>query len=240
MIGDGHDIIAVPYLSTFGGRALKGLDKEPVLSILNLVTTIGKKIDEPTLYKQAYNTRKGMTDNLNIIVGWLLICSLIILLYQQKDGFQASDLIIPGIFFVFMIIIVGIIGFGSEYSSNIGREYGVINSTKIDQYTYTEMKCTGSGKSRTCWPVEHTDYINDVTIISYDLVHYTYRFSSKDSKYAWQQKENDLLELSVNIQNHGLYGVGQINDNSGGKTSNYGTWIKTDNTSSSSIAPFVK
>lgn len=98
MIGRGHDRIAVPYLTTFGERALKGLDKEPVLATLNFLNVIGKKIDELTVFERVKNTGKTVIINLDIIFLWLLFISLLMLLYQQKNGFQRSDLMIPAIF----------------------------------------------------------------------------------------------------------------------------------------------
>lgn len=228
MIGRGHDRIATPYLTTFGERSLRGLDKEFVLAVLNFLNVLGKKIDEPTAFEKAEGIGKAVIVNFDIILLWLLLISLLILLYQQKDGFQTSDLTVPAIFFVLAVVVFGIMAIGSEFSSNTGREYGVITSTKMDSDTYTETHCSGSGKDRHCRTEWHTDYINDATIISYDFREYQHRFRTKDSKWAWQRTEGELLQLGVNVQNHGLsWADAPINDISGGLTDRYGTWIKT-------------
>ena len=87
--------------------------------------------------------------------------------------------------------------------------------------------CTGTGKTMSCYtiPVPHTDYINDVAFLSYELEDYNYRFRTTDSRRAWYYAAGELDALSINIKSESLAGVSGIKDNSGGKTIGDGVWI---------------
>lgn len=226
MLGSGNDKVGNSYLQFYGGETLKGLDKDPVVAILTFLDDLYQQIEEPTTYEKFENVGKKIGRNLDLIVGWILVISLIVFFYKLRDGFQQSDLYPPVIIFVFLMIIVGMTSLGSDLKSSIGIDYGVITGVKLSQHEESETHCSGSGKDRRCWTDWHTYYDNDVKIKSYDFREYSYRFSTRESKRAWQIPVGQLLELTINIQDYGLYSAStDVQDNSGGKTVTYGTWI---------------
>ena len=229
LIGNGHDRIAVPAVSTYGERTLSGLEDEPVLAILNFLNVLRDMIDKPTTSERASAIGEDIILNFDIIALYLFGISLIIFLYQQRDGFQWSDFKVPMIFLVIAVVSVGIVAMGSAYSSNIEREYGVITSISQGSYSYTTQQPISTGKSTTYITVFHTMYTNDVKLISYDFKEYDYRFTSSDNKRAWQRNVGEFVQLNINIEENSLSSVSvPINDNSGGHTNGYGTWINTN------------
>ena len=229
LIGNGHDRIAVPAVSTYGEETLPLLEDEPALAILNFLNVLRDLIDKPTTSERASAIGEDIILNFDIIALYLLGISLIIFLYQQRDGFQWSDFKVPMIFLVIAVVSVGIVAMGSAYSSNIEREYGVITSTSQGSYSYTTQQPVSTGKSTTYITTYHTMYTNDVKLVSYDFKEYDYRFTSSDNKRAWQRNVGDYVQLNVNIEKNSLSSVSTpIDDNSGGRTNAYGTWINTN------------
>lgn len=227
MVGRKHDRIAAPYLTYFAANALKGFEKDRVRALNNLSIELRKQLDTPTTYERAYNVGKTVVNNLHIIMGWASLIALIVLLYKQKDGFQADDLLWPAIILILTLIVAGIMSVGSNDNlPSYTKEYGIINSTKEKSNTYSEQHCVGSDDDEVCWWDTHTEYFNYVGILSYDFKPYNYRFYSKDSKWAWQRTEGELLGMEIYIQGDSVESVEfPIRDNSGGQTDNYGSWI---------------
>jgi hypothetical protein len=227
-IGSGNDRVSVTFSKTYGERILKDLDKEPVLSLLRFAGAIGGKINEPITTSKLAKFGENVKENVHIILLWALVLSLIVFLLQQINGFQKSDLIIPIILLVFAGIFVGASMGGSE-EKYLSTEYGIITATKHDTRDWIEMRviCTSTGKSTVCVtvPVPHTDYINYVTIKSYDLKDYGYKFVTTDNKGAWTRIQGEVDALTINQKDGVLYGVYTFNDKSGGKTIGDGVWI---------------
>lgn len=227
MIGKGHDTIAVPYLTTSGKKSLQNLKDDPVFSIFKLLNSIGTKLDQPSITEKALTLGYVVSKNIDLIVYWITTICLLLLLIQQRDGFQMSDLILPGIFIFFSLIFIGISMIPDSAFGSVNEEFGVITSTNTDSYTFIETHSYPCGKN-TCYRTEvHTMYTNDVKIKSYDLREYEYRFSSRDSKWSWSMNVDRVLAIGIS-ENNNLYSVStNINDNSGGITERYGTWIQS-------------
>lgn len=228
-IGAGNDKVSVPYSKTCGDRILgKGLNEDFALSVLRYVDTIGKKIDEPTPVEVAGNFSKTIASNLDVIMLWGLFIALIVFLYKQKDGFQSDDLMIPIALFLALGIFFGlnaVMVVASNGGPSTGyTDYGVINSSKLDSRDYVTIVCVSNGESTSCYPVPHTEYTNDVTIISYDLKTYGYRFTTTDYKGAWYHVKGEFDRLTISASDSSLRDVYGFNDNSGGKTIGDGAW----------------
>ncbi len=226
MFGERNDKIDIPYTSTMGGRALKGMEKEPVRAILNFTNTVNKKFDKPSVFERPPDVAKGIKVNLDIISLLAAGLAFLALWYNLRDGFQPRDLVLPIALLVLVFVIFGLAYVGSEYAPTIQDEFGIITATKPDHRIYTDRHCDSKGKN--CRTEVHTVYYNDVKIKSYDFRVYAYRFESTDNKWPTRINPGDFAALSINIQNNHLSGASvPIRYNSGGKTVGWGTWVKT-------------
>jgi uncharacterized membrane protein YgcG len=226
-IGAGNDKVSVPYSKTYGERTLKNLDDDFTLSILRFVDTIGNKIDEPTPTEFAGNIGKAVLNNFDIIILWTLLLALIVFLFKQRDGFQSDDLIIP----IALLISLGVF-FGLAFALSSSTEtvpgsytdYGLIISSKTDSRDYVIMVPMRVGKSTVMVPQYHTEYTNDVMIISYELSRYGYRFSTTDYRGAWYHTPGELDRLRIRSSDSRLESAENFKAFSGGKTIGDGTW----------------
>jgi hypothetical protein len=224
MIGKGHDRIAVPYLSTFGSQALQGLDKDLVLSTLNLLNVLGKPLDEPTTTEQV---KSFAFDNAGLIMTLVTLIAFVLLYLQQGDGFQVEDLTIPAIASVIMLAIIFVPALLSMASSEIMTEYGVITDVHTDWHTYEEAVPHTDSKGNTYYTyVTHKVYTNDVGIITYDFQTGGYQFSTEDYPGAWNDHHpGDFVAVGTSAKKFAIIWADGFNDKSGGTTNRYGTWM---------------
>ncbi len=223
-IGSGNDLVSVAASKTYGEKILKDLDKDPVLSLLRFTNALAGKITEPVTEEKNEGFGGFVKENLYLFLLWALVLSLLAFLIQQKNGFQKTDLIAPIILLVFAGIFVGI-SFTGGGESTTAKEYGIITSTEHDTHHWVQMVVISTGKTTMVVPVHHTDYINRVTILSYDFRSYEYEFRTTDYKGAWEHEAGEIDCLEVNQKNGDLYSAYQFDDNSGGKTIGDGVWI---------------
>ncbi len=225
-IGSGNDRVSVAQSKTDGERILKDFDKDPVLSLLRLVNALAGRITEPITTEKSGGFGETVKENLPLIFLWLSVLSLIVFLIQQKDGFQARDLILPAILFVLAGIFVGFSMIGGSGESAYTKEYGVITSTQHDTRHWVQVVVVSNGKTTTTYTIPHTDYINHVSFTSYNLKPYRYTFTTTDSRGAWEHTEGELDALVVHIKDGDLASVESFNDRSGGKTIGDGVWLR--------------
>lgn len=228
-IGSGNDKVSVTHSKTYGERIFKDFNNDPVLTLLRFTSSIGGKINEGVGREIGSRAFDAIKNNLNLILLWAAVIALLIFLLQQFNGFQPHDLILPIGVFVALGAFLGISALSSNEAFDSYKTYGVITSIKRSTHDWIEMRtiCTSTGKATTCYtvPVPHTDYINDVAILSYEFRDYGYRFRTTDSKGAWDHQVGELDSLVINIKSGNLTGVSGIDDNSGGKTIGDGVWI---------------
>ena len=224
-IGSGNDRVSVAAAMTDGGVILKNLDKDPVLSILRFVNALAGEISDPVTSEKGGGLGETVKDNLNLIFLWASVLSLIVFLIQQIDGFQPRDLVLPIILFILAGIFVGISIAGGSGESAYTKEYGVITATQHDTRHWVQVVVVSNGKSTTTYTIPHTDYINHVSFLSYNLKPYRYTFETTDYQGAWEHGEGELDALTVKIKDGRLAGADSFNDRSGGKTIGDGVWI---------------
>jgi hypothetical protein len=232
MVGAGHDEIAVPLLTDAGQKALKNLDKDPVLSMLNLLNILAVQLDGPTTTQADDGIGKKILDNFDIIAAVIGILAGSILLWNQRDGFQPDDFKIPAIVFVVAILIVGGMGVLAQVAQDTETQYGVVMEDHPSSHMITEdhsyTDADGNYHHRTD---THIIYTNDAKVTSYDFQPYDYRFESRDFSSAWDYKPGVPVQLQVGVKNNALYWAGSFHDYSGGKTDWYGCWMRYANTS---------
>jgi hypothetical protein len=217
-IGSGNDKVSVAYSKTQGDRILSNLSSDYTLSLMRYIHVIGNNIDEPKpIQVQIYNS---VAENLDIILGYILIISLIFLLIQQFDGFQLNDLIIPTIVALIALSVVGIASVANDIEANTYNTFGYIISSYESSYIFTEVHSNG----KTTWTDTHTMYVNDVKFESYEYNIYSYTFKSQDSRSAWTYDIGQLYKLTIEIKDNDLWDISNLNDNSGGITIGDGCW----------------
>lgn len=228
MIGGTHDCIAVPYLTTFGGRAISGIEDDSVVAVLNLVSAISEKTGETVVTEEKEDG--FLIRNFDIIRWWVVLFALVFFLYQQRDGFQWEDVKWSVAVLAAAFIILGASIALSETSSDMTREYGMITATTHGQYPYQTQ--TRHQVGDTVWYTyeNHIMYTNKATITSYDFKDYTHVFESSDYPSCWNRKEGEYYQLNINTRTDDLYWTEKIDDYSGGQTRRAGTWINPKNT----------
>ncbi len=225
-IGSGNDLVSVAASKTYGEEILKDLDKDPVLSLLRFVNVFSDKITEPVTSERDGGFGNTMKEIYPLIFLWALVGSLIFFLIQQINGFQKTDLILPIVVLALTGMVVGFSLIGGDTKDRISNEFGVITSTELSTYEWVEIITTTDSEGNThTIVINHTDYRNDVTILSYDFKPYNYRFVTTDHRSAWDHKTGEVDALEVNRKSGELGSVYRVKDNSGGKTIGDGVWI---------------
>lgn len=224
-IGSGNDKISVTYSKTQGERILVDLDKDLVLSLLRFVNVLSQKTDQPTTIERTVKFGQTVIENLDIILLWALVVSLILFLIQLKDGFQLKDLILPIGLLMFFWIFIGLSAVSKDEAFDTSTEYGVITSVEHSEHHWVQTMVISNGKTTSTIHIPHTDYINKATLKSYNLKTYKWRFETTDSKWAWEREVGEIEKLTVGIRDDGLQNVCPVDDNSGGKTIGDGVWL---------------
>lgn len=220
-IGSGNDKVSVPYSKTKGDKILQNLSSDFSLSLLRYIDALGKKIDEPKSTEvQIFNT---VADNIDMILAWGALISLIVLLIQQYDGFQFCDLIIPGIIMLLLVFFVALSSVGSSEVTTYDT-YGIITSSFHDSYDYVTSHTYYVDDVPITVYEHHTRYINNVNFKSYELKDYSYRFESTDNQGAWQRDIGEIDGITIHIKSGSLFGIFGFNDFSGGKSIGDGCW----------------
>ncbi len=220
-IGSGNDKVSVTEAKTYGEKILVDMDKDPVLTLLRFTNFIGTKIEKPTTLEFVEDFGNKVKENMDIIFLWALVLSLLAFIIQQRDGFQKEDLIIPGALLVVVGIFVGISVLSRDRIFKTYNQYGIITTNCKSTHHWTQTISTG--KSTTT--IQHTDYINDVDIISYNCKNYKFRFKTTDNDWAWERNVGEIDMLTVGEQYNDLRDVNTFKDNSGGKTIGDGVWL---------------
>ncbi len=228
-IGSGNDKVSVPNSKTSGDKILtrENLKNDFALSLLRYVDKINQEIEGSSAKPIYIAFAEKVMDNWNLILLWGIFLFLIILLIQQKDGFQSTDLILPIVFMAILVIFLGINALSSSNDSDAFKttqEYGIITETKTSENHYVTAVVISDGKTTSIMYVPHVDYINDCILLTYDLKPYSHRFVSTDSKSAWDRKIGDHLLLTIFVKSRNLISARSFRDFAGGKTNVYCVW----------------
>ncbi|HVZ12539.1 MAG TPA: TPM domain-containing protein [Patescibacteria group bacterium] len=227
-IGAGNDKVTTPYSKTYGEKIFASLNDDPVLTYLRFASAIGGKVNSSSDNQVATRVYDTIAKNIGVILLWTATIALFLFAAQQVNGFQVYDLILPTFAFVILGIFIGFTALEPKPGSNYAT-YGVITSEKHSTYDWVEIKefCVSTGKTTTCYPypVDHTDYRNDVSFMSYEGTSYGWRFTTTDSKSAWGHHPGELDQLQVNKKDNTLSDTAGVDDFSGGKTVGDGVWI---------------
>lgn len=230
-IGSGNDKITVTKSKTYGERILVDFKDDPVLTLLRFLSKVGGDVDKSTAIGKLGSLGETLWGNIDVVLLWALVLALILFLIQQYNGFQSSDFVLPAMVFVVAMIFVGIANIGGGSKPSSYTSYGVITSTHHSSHTYTEPHtyCTSTGKTTSCHTIihTHTRYINDVTVLSYELNGYKYQFTSIDGKSAWGHDIGEVERLKIGIEKGDLRSAGRagLGSDSRGITKGEGTWI---------------
>jgi len=232
-IGSGNDKITVTKSKTYGEKIFADFQDDPVLTLLRFLSKIGGDVDKTTAVDTARDAGKTLIDNIDVVLLWISAMALILFLIQQYDGFQPSDLILPAGAFVLAMLVVGIMAIGGGGEAKDYVSYGMITSSNRDSYTWvhTHTVCTTTGKTTTCTSYSHvhTTYTNEVGILSYELNSYGYKFSSDQSRSAWEHDIGEVDWLKIGIDDGNLKSAGRARESkkSSGVTVGDGTWINS-------------
>ncbi len=230
-IGSGNDKITVTKSKTYGERIFTDFEDDPMLTLLRFVNKMAGDVDKSTAGGKLGDLGATVWENIDVVLLWALVLALILFLIQQFNGFQPTDLILPILVFVVAMAFVGLaqIGGGSQPSSYVS--YGVITSTQHSHHTNIHMHsiCTSTGKTTSCtsYPHVHDVYVNDATLLSYELREHKYRFLSEESRWALERNVGEIERMSVGIEKGELRGASPagVGKDSGGITKGEGTWI---------------
>lgn len=225
-IGSGNDRVSVAQSKTDGERILKNFDEDPVLSLLRFVNVLAGRLADPVSTEKGGGFLETIRENLPLIFLWALVLSLIAFLIQQINGFQKTDLILP----IILLVLAGIFAGSSIVSGNnenaCAKEYGVITNTQHRTHDWVEMRVISTGKTTVVIPIFHTDYINEASLLSYNLKPHQYVFKTTDNRGAWEHETGEFDALTVHIKDGDLVGVDSFDDRSGGKTIGDGVWLR--------------
>ena len=230
-IGSGNDKITVTKSKTYGERIFADFEDDPVLTLLRFVSKMAEDVDKSTAGGKLSDFGATVWKNIDVVLLWALVLALILFLIQQYNGFQPRDLILPIAVFVVAMIFVGFaqLGGGSEPSSY--TSYGVITLARHSSYTRVHMHqiCTSTGKITTCrsYPHIHDVYVNNVTLLSYELNKYQYQFKSEESKWAWNRNIGEIERIKIGIEKGEIRDANpaSLGKDSGGITKGDGAWI---------------
>jgi|GEM_PF-3458581 len=225
-IGSGNDKVSVTYAKTYGEKILQDFDKDPALTILRFVHSLNKEIATPTIQERTVKFGKEVIANLDLVFLWLLVVVLIAFLVQQFDGFQWHDLIAPAALVVLALIFTGVCAISKNEVLDTYHEYGIITKTEHSEYHWVQMMVVSTGKSTTVIPIPHTDYRNDVTILSYDLQKYQCRFTTTDNDGSYDHQVGEFEAMVIGVTTGALWSVYEVDDISGGKTIGDGVWLR--------------
>ncbi len=219
-IGTGNDVVSVPFSKTYGDKILTkdNMESDLSLTLIRYIEALKTQIDSAVGEEYKVPFWDKFQPMIIPILLWVLVLSLAVFLWQQRDGFQKTDLIIPIILIVLLGIFIGISAATQNMETSTYDGYGVITSTKHDTRHWIETRVISTGKTTTTITVPHTDYINHTTIKDYDLIDYDYTFKTTDNRGAWEITEGDYMELTINIESGKIYNAHYFSDNSGGKT----------------------
>lgn len=230
-IGSGNDKITVTKSKTYGERILVDFENDPVLTLLRFLNKMGEDVDKSTVFGRISTVGETLWNNIDIVLLWAFVLALILFLIQQYNGFQISDFILPVLVFIVAMIFVGLANVGGGAKPSSYSSYGVITSTHHSSYiwVHTHTICTGTGKTTTCtsYPHVHDVYVNDVTLLSYELYEYRYTFKSEESKWAWQRDIGEIERLQIGIEGGELKSANPASKgkDSRGITKGEGAWI---------------
>lgn len=230
-IGSGNDRITVTKSKTYGERIFADFEDDPVLSLLRFLSKIGGDVDKSTAVGRLGSLGETLWSNIDVVLLWAFVLALILFLIQQYNGFQPSDLILPVLVFVIAMIFVGLAQIGGGSNPSSYTSYGVITSTSHSKHTYSEPHtyCTSIGKTTSCHTIVHvhTEYRNDADILSYEVNGYRTRFTSTDSKSAWERDIGEVERLTIGIEKGELRSASPagVGKDSKGITKGDGTWL---------------
>jgi uncharacterized membrane protein YgcG len=219
-IGSGNDVVSVPFSKTYGDKILtkENMDSDLSLTLIRYIEALKTQIDGAVSEEYKVPFWDKFQPMIVPILLWVLVLSLAVFLWQQRDGFQKHDLIVPIVLIVLLGIFVGISAASANMEATTYSGYGVVTSTQHDTHHWVETRVISTGKTTTTITVPHTDYINRTTIKDYDLTDYKYTFETTDNKGAWGIVEGDYFELTLGIESDKIYGAHRFSDNSGGQT----------------------
>ncbi len=223
-IGQGNDAISVPYSKTYGDKILtsEALNSDLSLSLIRYVEALRTQVTATGIMEIIPAFWETLKPNIPMILLWVLCLALLLLLVQQKDGFQPRDLIASFVVVGLLGIFLGISAISSNTEASTYNGYGIITNSQHSTHDWIEMRAVtvSNGKSSYTYyvPVPHTDYINKTALLDYDIRDYAYTFKTTDNDGAWDYTKGMLLELTIGIKSNELYSVHGFNDNSGGKT----------------------
>lgn len=223
-IGSGNDKVSVSMAKTYGEKIFKDIDKDLVLCLLRFTNVLAGNMSDPltTMRDAGFNFVK---ENAALIFLWALVLVTVVFLLQLINGFQWADTIFPIILAIITAIVVWLGSLGVVGEDPHIKSYGIMTSSVHDTRFWVETRVISDGKTTTTITIPHTDYINKVSIQSYDFGTYLYTFKTTDNRGAWSHVVGEVDYLEINRKSGGLRCVSFVNDNSGGKTIGDGVWI---------------
>jgi hypothetical protein len=237
-IGSGNDVVSVTLASTYGKEILKDFDNDPTVTLIRFINLYSKQLSEKTVSVSVTQpASEWVRDNMTVIALWGAVAALALLLIEQRNGFQVSDL-----YAVLLIVIIcgGVAAYGQmnldTYRAHETKTtFGIIDTTSKtgpEEYPIQHHECTtdenGDAHCRD-WTTTGYRYYNNVTMISYDLNTYWHRFISEGDEWhnteAWTHDPGEVWQLTIHLQDNSVTDMNGFNDNSGGVTVGDGIWL---------------